>query len=134
MNEQKTIDDVIFGLQKLINPVMMLSAHYDVLQMFVENCNYDGTHMEQILDTLEEYYELYQQSPETQQKQIIDELIKMNINPIFLSEFFITYEQDLEVMKQQEIPENKEYMATLTEEVTNPTELIKDVKAYVQQL
>ena len=113
---------------------MLLTAHYDVLSMFVKSCKYDGAIIDQKIDTLEDYYQLYNEAPEKQQKQIIDDLIQQDINPIFLSDFFITYEQDLEVMKQQDSNENKQYMETLNEEIYNPTALIKEVKAYANGL
>ena len=134
MTEQKTTDDIIIELQKIINPLMLLTAHYDVLSMFVESCKYDGAIIDQKIDTLEDYYQLYNEAPEKQQKQIIDDLIQQDINPIFLSDFFITYEQDLEVMKQQDSNENKQYMESLNEEIYNPTGLIKEVKAYANGL
>lgn len=134
MTKQKTTDDIIYKLQNIINPLMLLTAHYDVLSMFIQSCEYDGAIIDQKLDIIEDYYQLYNEAPENHQKEIIDDLIKQDINPIFLSEFFITYEQDLEVMKQQDPTENKDYLNTLNEEVYNPTELIQEVKAYAKQL
>lgn len=134
MTKQKTTDDIIYGLQNIINPLLLLTAHYDTLKMFIKSCEYDGAIIDQKLDILEDYYQLYNEAPEKQQKQIIEEIITQDINPLFLSEFFITYEQDLEVMKQQDTDENKEYIKTLTEEIYNPTELIKEVKAYAEKL
>lgn len=134
MTTEKTIEDVILGLQKIINPLMLLTAHFDMLKMFIEDCEYNGAIIDQNIDIIDDYYQAYYEAPENQRKQIIQELITLKVNPIYLSEFYITYDEDIEVMKQQNPTENKEYMEQLQQEVQNPSELIQDVKAYAEQL
>lgn len=134
MTTETTTEDIILGLQKIINPLMLLTAHFDMLKMFIEDCEYNGAIIEQNIDIIDDYYQAYNEAPETQRKQIIQDLIKLGVNPIYLSEFYITYDEDIEVMKQQDPEENREYMEQLQQEVQNPTELIKDVKAYTKQL
>ena len=134
MTNTKTSLDIVQNLQKIINPVMLLTAHYDLLTMFIEECDFEGAIIEQRTDLLDDYYSLYNESTDEQKPEIIGAMIEDGINPRYLSEFFIYYDSDIEVMKHQTKHENIQYMQSLFKEVADPTELINCVREYILEL
>lgn len=131
----KTTEDIITDLLNLINPVMIMITHYHLLAMFVEDYQYDGLLIDETLDYINDYYETYSNtdSPKIKEK-IRKQCQKDNINPMYLSEFYITYSNELQTITGQTPEENREYLTALKEEMLDPTEMINDVQEYIKNL
>ena len=91
--------------------------------------------IDETLDYINDYYETYIQTDSPKIKEDIrKQCQKNNINPIYLSEFYITYSNELQTMAGQTSEENKEYITAIKEEMLDPTEMINDVKEYIKNL
>ena len=131
----KTTEDIIIDLLNIINPIMIMTTHYQTLSMFVQDCNYDGLTIDETLDYINDFYELYTQTDSEKTKQEIRiQCQQQNINPIYLSEFYITYSNELNTMIIQTAEENKDYLEAMKEEMNDPTSLIQKVKEYAKKL
>ena len=112
-----------------------MTTHYQTLSMFVQDCNYDGLTIDETLDYINDFYELYTQTDSEKTKQEIRiQCQQQNINPIYLSEFYITYSNELNTMIIQTAEENKDYLEAMKEEMNDPTSLIQKVKEYAKNL
>lgn len=131
----KTTEDIITDLLDIINPIMIMTTHYQTLSMFVQDCNYDGLTIDETLDYINDFYELYTQTDSEKTKQEIRiQCQQQNINPMYLSEFYITYSNELTTMAIQTAEENKDYLEAMKEEMNDPTSLIQKVKEYAKNL